>query len=81
MTTAGTEYSYTIPTHVKRIEFKLRALNALLKYSFTSGESGTAYITVPYGETVVIEDARLGGKTLYVQSPTASQVLETRIWI
>jgi len=81
MTTAATEYSYTIPANVKRIEFKLRALNALLKYSFTSGESGTAYITVSYGETVVIEDARLGGKVLYVQSPIASQVLESRVWV
>ena len=81
MATADTEYSYTIPDNAKRIEFKLRALNALLKYSFTSGESGTTYITVPYGDTVVIEDAKLGGKILYVQSPTASQTLETRIWV
>ncbi len=81
MTAAATEYSYTIPANAKRIAFKLRSLNALLKYSFVSGESGTNYITVPYGETVEINDAKLGGKILYVQSPTASQVLETRVWV
>jgi hypothetical protein len=81
MSTGSTEYSYTIPDNVKRIEFKLRAINALLQYTFTSGESGSAYITVPYGETITIEDAKLGGKVLYVQSPTASQTLETRVWV
>ena len=81
MATQNTEYSYTIPANVKRIRFKLRALNAPLKFSFTALASGTTYITVPDGETYEINDARLGGKTLYVQSPTASQVLETEVWV
>ena len=81
MATGGTEYSYTIPANVKRIRFKLRALNALLQFSFTESGSGTTYITVPYGETHEINDARLGGKVLYVQSPTASQTLETEVWV
>ena len=81
LTTANTEYSYTIPANVKRIRFKLRAINALLKFCFTESGSGTTYITVPYGETREINDARLGGKVLYVQSPTASQVLETEVWV
>ncbi len=81
MATANTEYSYAIPANAKRIEFKLRSLNALLKYSFTEGASGTTYITIPYGESEIIEDAKLGGKTLYVQSDKASQVLETKIWV
>ena len=81
MTTKDTEYSYTIPANVKRIRFKLRAINALLKFCFTENGSGITYITLPYGETHEINDARLGGKTLYVQSPTASQVLEVETWI
>jgi hypothetical protein len=80
LTTAGTEYSYTIPVGTKRIKFKLRALNALLKYSFTSGESGTTYITVAYGDDEEINDAKLGGQIIYFQSPTASQVVEVRTW-
>lgn len=80
MTSADTEYSYDIPAGTKRIKFKLRALNALLKYCFTSGASGTTYITVPYGDNEEINDASLGGKTLYMQSPTASQTVEIRTW-
>lgn len=80
MTTADTEYLYSIPAGTKRIKFKLRALNALLKYSFTSGTSGTTYITVPYGDIEEINDAKLGGQTIYFQSPTASQILEIRTW-
>ena len=81
MTTCGTESSYDIPANVKRIRFKLRALNALLQFCFTVSGSGTTYITVPYGETKEINDAKLGGKTIYFQSPTASQVLEIETWV
>lgn len=81
MTSSNTEYSYTIPANVKRIRFKLRAINALLKFCFVESGSGTTYFTVPYGEAHEINDARLGGKVLYVQSPTASQVLETEVWL
>jgi len=81
MTTGGTEYSYAIPSNVKRIKFKLRALNALLKYTFVATESNTTYITVPYGESEIINDARLGGRTIYFQSPTSTQVLEIKVWV
>ena len=80
LATADTEGSYAIPAGTKRIKFKLRALNALLKYSFVSGESGTTYVTVPYGDIEEINDASLGGKTIYFQSPTASQTVEIRTW-
>ena len=80
MTTADTEYSYEIPAGTKRIKFKLRALNALLKYAFISGASGTTYITIPYGDEEEINDAKLGSQTIYFQSPTASQTLEIRSW-
>lgn len=80
LTSADTEYSYAIPAGTQRIRFKLRALNALLKYSFTSGASGSTYITVPYGDVVEINDARVGGQTIYFQSPTASQTVEITTW-
>ena len=80
LTLADTEYGYTIPTGTKRIKFKLRALNALLKYCFTSGGSGSTYITVGYGDNVEINDARIGGQTIYLQSPTALQVVEITTW-
>lgn len=80
MATADTEYSYEIPAGTKRIKFKLRALNALLKYCFTSGGSGTTYITVGYGDYVEVNDAKIGGQTIYFQSPTASQTVEVTTW-
>lgn len=80
LTSADTEYGYAIPAGTKRIRFKLRALNALLKYAFISGASGTTYITVPYGDIVEINDARIGGTTIYFQSPTASQTVEITTW-
>lgn len=80
LTTADTEVLYAIPAGTKRIKFKLRALNALLKYCFTSGGSGTTYITIPYGDTEEINDAKLGGQTIYFQSPSASQTVEVRTW-
>lgn len=80
MTSADTEYSYDIPAGTKRFEIKLRALNALLKLAFTSGESGTTYITIPYGASYLEEDVKAGPITLYFQSSSASQVAEIKSW-
>jgi len=80
MTSSNTEYSYDIPAGTKRFEIKLRALNALLKLAFVSGESGTNYITIPYGGSYVENDVKAGPITLYFQSPKASQVAEIKTW-
>ena len=80
MTLADTEYSYSIPAGTKRFEIKLRALNALLKLAFTSGASGTTYITIPYGASYVENDVKAGPITLYFQSPSSSQVAEIKSW-
>lgn len=79
MTSADTEYSYTFPAGTQKFRIKLRALNALLKVAFASGQSGTTYITIPYGDDLVME-AKVGGATIYFQSPTASQVAEIETW-
>lgn len=80
MTSANTEYSYAIPAGTSRYEIKLRALNALLKLAFISGESGTTYITIPYGASYVENDVKGGPITLYLQSPTASMTAEIKTW-
>lgn len=77
MTTANTEYSQALPAGTKRLEVKLRALNALLYVSFVTGMA--TYFTVPYGDNFKI-DAKLGGMTVYVKSPTASQTAEITCW-
>lgn len=79
MTSANTEYSYTFPAGTKKFRIKLRALNALLKVAFVEGESGSNYITIPYGDHMTVE-AKVGGATIYFQSPTASQVAEIQTW-
>lgn len=80
MTSKDTEYSASIPSSARRFEIKLRALNALLKLSFTSGASGTTYVTIPYGASYVENNIK-GGMTLYFQSPTASQTAEVKYWV
>lgn len=81
MTSANTEYSKTLPVGTKRFEIKLRALNALLKLAFVSGESGTNYITIPYGASYREEDVRIGSRIIYFQSPTAAMTAEIKVWI
>lgn len=80
MTSANTEYSYDIPAGTKRFEIKLRTLNALLKLAFISGESGTNYITIPYGSSYMENDVKAGPLTLYFQSPSSSQTAEIKSW-
>jgi len=79
ITSADTEYSYTFPAGTRAFRIKLRALNALLKISFVSGASGSTYITVPYGDFLEMR-AKVGGATIYFQSPTASQTAEIKTW-
>ena len=80
MASANTEYSQALPSGVTKIDVKLRAQNALLKIAFISTESGSKYITIPYGSSFHLENTNLEGKTLYFQSPSASQVCEIICW-
>ena len=80
LTTANTEYSQLLPTGTRKIDAKLRATNALLKIAFVSTESGSNYITIPYGSSLHLENVDLSSVTIYAQSPTASQTLEILAW-
>lgn len=80
MATGGTEYNYDIPAGTKRFSIKLRKLNALLQLAFVLNESGSTYITIPYGETYTENDVKAGPITLYFQSPTNTQVAEIKTW-
>lgn len=79
MTSANTEYSYTFPAGTRAFRIKLRALNAQLKIAFVSGESGSTYLTVPYGDFLEMK-AKVGGATIYFQSASASQTAEIKTW-
>ena len=74
---ANTEVSQALPSNTKRFQIGLRGNQAvLLKFAFTLGESGTKFITVHPGSTKEVGDLNLIGKTLYMQTTKANQVVE-----
>jgi len=78
--TANTEQSFAFPNDTKKISFKLRG-NGKLKYAYTSGQSGTNFITAYPGNTVTITDILLtAGLTIYFQSTKSGEVLEILSW-
>jgi len=78
MTDADTEYSYAIPAGTRKVRFKLRALNALLRF-YGTVTGGTPFITIAYGDFHEV-DVKAGGDTYYFQSDKASQTLEVLTW-
>ena len=80
MPTANTEYSQVLPSGTKKVLIKLRSGSSLLKLSYTNGESGTKYITIPVGSSKFLEGVWLSNITLYFQSPDASQIAEIEVW-
>ena len=81
ITDADTEYSYTFPKNTVSWELRVRNTDIPLLVSYTTGKlptsgDGTAYFTVPAYYIQQNTGLDWGGKTIYVQSETASQVLE-----
>lgn len=79
MTSANTEYSQTLPASTKKFTIKCRT-NYDVKLCFTSGASGTTYITIPAGMTYWDDLIKPVTLTLYFQCPTAAQVTEIVAW-
>ena len=78
---ANTEYSYTFPTSTKRYMMANRD-SGTLKYSFSSGTSGTQYITLYPGDAAVADLLdTTAGFTVYFQSTKASQTVEILSWV
>lgn len=80
LTNAGTEYSQTLPANTRKVLIRVRSGASDLKLAYTSGESGTKYITIPAGSSKYLEGIYIKGETLYFQSPTASEVVEIEAW-
>lgn len=72
---ANTEYSHSLISNLKTIIIKGRG-DETLKYSFTSGESSTKYITIPKGAVLTLDSLDFTGETLYIQSNKASSIIE-----
>lgn len=74
-TLANTEYSHALISNLKQLVFKARN-TATLKISFTSGESGTKYITIYKGSMFTLGNMDLTSQTLYVQASIAGTIVE-----
>lgn len=80
ITLADTEYSYVIPSGAR--EFSLRVRNdSILKIAYTSGQSGTNYVTVYPGMTYRRDKLRRSSSlTIYYRSSKSGEVLELEYW-
>lgn len=77
LTVADTEYSQALPVGTRKFLLKSRGTGSELKFAFTTGTSGTVYMTIPAGSGGLwIECGAAYGVTLYVQSPTAGEIAE-----
>jgi len=80
MASANTEYSHTFPINTKKSKIKVRG-KGRLRYSFSVGQSGTVYFTVPKGAETEFDDLDLTSTiTIYFQSDTAGEKLEVLSW-
>lgn len=78
LTTANTEYSYTIPNNTKRLVFGLRSGLYDIRYGWATGETN---LTLRAGSYRIVEDVYLVSQTLFVICPDAgSQTLEIETW-
>jgi len=73
--TADTEVSLALQTNLKAITIRARTISTV-KFSFTSGESGTTFITIPPGASYSQNQLGLSSATLYVQTDIDSNTLE-----
>jgi hypothetical protein len=83
LTSQSTEYSTTFGgnTNIKKLLVKSRDLTQTLQLAFTSGASGTTYITIPPGNSYYEENLH-ASVVLYVQCTTAAGVVaEIIYWI
>lgn len=78
LTTAGTEYSQTIPEMSSKVMARARQATDL-QVAFTALQSGTIYFTVPAGQTYW-DDGVSSSSTFYFQSGANGTVVEILVW-
>jgi hypothetical protein len=81
MTTANTEYTYKFPGRTIAWELRLRSTDVPLLIAYTTGKlptsgDGGAYFTVPAYYLQTNSGMDWGNRTVYIQTASASQVLE-----
>lgn len=76
---ANVEQSFSIPDGTRRLRLSLRG-NGKLQIAYTSGETGTNFITVPPGNVYEEKDISMISKILYFRSSKPNEVLEILSW-
>ncbi len=80
-TTAGTEYSYALPTSCVRFTIRARG-KSTLQLAYVSGNTGTEYITVSRHCSYVEEGLTLGpGVVVYFQADQPNETIEIVSWV
>jgi len=77
--TANTEFSQALNDNTKKLMIRVRGV-AVLKFSFTSGQSGTLYVSIPPGANYCVDGLNISSQTLYMQCNKASQTVEVIEW-
>lgn len=72
--TAGTEYSQVLPSNTKSFVLKSRG-NAKVQLSYTSGQSGTSFLTIPAG-AVYTDENFYTSLTVYFQANKNGETIE-----
>jgi len=76
--TPSTEASQALTAGTKQFTIRVRG-NSELKLSYTSGQSGTLFITIPKRTAYTVSDINFNG-TLFFQTSTGSQIVEIEEW-
>lgn len=79
--TAGTEYSHTLPIGTKRFILKSRQ-SGILRISYTSGGTATNYMTISGGAVYSEDELTLSTtKDIFFRSTKNSDVIEVLSWL
>lgn len=77
--TANTEVSQALSSGTKMFTIRARG-NSTIKLAFTSGNSGTLYVTIPAGANYSVSNLNLSA-TLYFQTSKSNEVVEIIEWL
>ena len=80
VTSANTEESQVLPDGTRSFILRIRGNGSNLKVSFTSGQSGSVFLSVPRGTSYREEGLNTSGLTIYFQTDQPSQIVELITW-
>lgn len=80
ITTADTEQSIALPSSTERFRLCVRG-SSKLQLAYTSGQSGTNYITIWPGAFYEESNLDISSLTLYVQASQTGEVVEIISWV